>query len=204
MLADIPNPLRWFDESDPRHHQEHQKIEISNEELKAAVVPLNLVERAKSVVKSMLGKGRDLVMPGGTGRARGKSNAGSPATSAHSSSSTISQDARRSSIFGSEELFVTALRTSHGDSHGEHPLSKSVAASPEQEHPEKLAPRLNSTSDSSGRRKRMIHRPSPPHRAMTITSNTPSMRTVTQSDYQRGVVSRSPPPPPSPGLPGTP
>lgn len=204
VLADIPNPLRWFDESDPRHHQEHQKIEISNEELKAAVVPLNLVERAKSVVKSMLGKGRDLVMPGGTGRARGKSNAGSPATSAHSSSSTISQDARRSSIFGSEELFVTALRTSHGDSHGEHPLSKSVAASPEQEHPEKLAPRLNGTSDSSGRRKRMIHRPSPPHRAMTITSNTPSMRTVTQSDYQRGVVSRSPPPPPSPGLPGTP
>ncbi|KAI5360068.1 Putative protein kinase [Septoria linicola] len=196
VLADIHNKPRWIEESDPGLQLEHGKIEISNEEMKTAVVPLNLLDRAKSALKSATDRVINIAT-GGT-RARGQSNAGSPAPSAHPSSSTISQDGRRHSLRGHEELF-TALKASQ---HGEHPLSKSVAASPEHEKFEKLVPRLNGSSDSSNRLTRTTSRPSPPHRAMTVASAAGSMRTVTQSDYRKSITEESPPP--SPGLPGTP
>ena len=195
VLAD--NQPRWLDDSDLEHQQQHSKIEISNEELKTAVVPLSFVERTKSVLKAGVENVKTLV----TGRGRGHSSASSPVPSAHSSSSTISQDARRSSILDNETIFTTALKASHG----EHPLSRSVAASPELEKFEKNVPRLNGNSDSSTRRTRTTQRPSPPHRANTIMSNTPSMRTVTQSDYQRSIAERSErSTPPSPALLGMP
>ncbi|KAF2210036.1 hypothetical protein CERZMDRAFT_60839, partial [Cercospora zeae-maydis SCOH1-5] len=196
VIADIHNKTRWFEESDPAHQLGHRKIEITNEELKTAVVPLNLLDRAKSVATKIGNTIADTIT--GRTRVRGQSNAGSPVPSAHSSSSTMSQDARRQSLRGHEEL-LTALKASQ---HGEHPLSKSVAASPEQEKFDKVIPRLNGSSDASNRLTRTTSRPSPPHRAMTVASAADSMRTVTESSYRRGITEESQPP--SPGLPGTP
>ncbi|KAM3420821.1 hypothetical protein BST61_g4065 [Cercospora zeina] len=196
VIADIHNKTRWFEESDPAHQLGHRKIEITNEELKTAVVPLNLLDRAKSVATKIGNTIADTIT--GRTRARGQSNAGSPVPSAHSSSSTMSQDARRQSLRGHEEL-LTALKASQ---HGEHPLSKSVAASPEQQKFDRTIPRLNGSSDASNRLTRTTSRPSPPHRAMTVASAADSMRTVTESSYRRGITEESQPP--SPGLPGTP
>ncbi|PPJ60415.1 hypothetical protein CBER1_11487 [Cercospora berteroae] len=196
VIADIHNKPRWFEESDPAHQLGHRKIEITNEELKTAVVPLNLLDRAKSAVTKIGTTIADTIT--GRTRARGQSNAGSPVSSAHSSSGTISQDARRQSLRGHEDL-LSALKASQ---HGEHPLSKSVAASPEQQKHDKIIPRLNGSSDASNRLTRTTSRPSPPHRAMTVASAADSMRTVTESSYRRGTKEESRPP--SPGLPGTP
>ncbi|KAK4610894.1 Serine/threonine-protein kinase ssp1 [Fulvia fulva] len=190
----------WLHESDPSRHAQGSKIEVSKEDVNTAVVPLNLVERVRSGFKKVLEKS-------GLTRARGHSNAGSskgdsPVASAHSSSSSMNQDARRQSFRGDEQIF-TALKASR---EVEHPLSKSVAASPELEKLEKdkyfdkLAPREN--GNGSHDLTRVPSRPSPPNRAMTVESAAGSMRTVTQSDYITN--GRKTSPPPSPGLPGTP
>lgn len=197
VLADIPNKMKWLDETDPSRHSQGKKIEVSKEELNTAVVPLNLVERMRSGVKKLT----DKVMGKSTTRARGNSTAssatkdGSAAPSPSSSSGSISKDARdarRQSMFGDESIF-TALKASREH---EHPLSHSVAASPEAERPEKY---FDSTSSVLSRKlSRTPSRPDPPQRAMTVASASGSMRTVKQSDYREET------PPPSPGLPSTP
>ncbi|EME38527.1 hypothetical protein DOTSEDRAFT_75897 [Dothistroma septosporum NZE10] len=195
------NKEEWLQNSDPSRHAEGSKIEVSKEDVNTAVVPLNLVERVRSGFKKVLEKS-------GLTRARGTSNAASgkgdsPVASAHSSSSSMNQDARRQSFRGDEQIF-TALKASRET---EHPLSKSVAASPELEKLEKdkycdkLAPRENSNA-SHDDLTRTRSRPDPPNRAVTVASAAGSMRTVTQSDYNTNGRKESPPP--SPGLPGTP
>ncbi|EME84457.1 uncharacterized protein MYCFIDRAFT_152681, partial [Pseudocercospora fijiensis CIRAD86] len=191
VLADLPDQHAWLEETDPTRQAE-KKIEISKDEINAAVVPLNLMERVKSVVKGVSTK-----LGLGTKRERSQSSAslpkdGSPGPSAHSSSSTISSDARRMSIRA--EQIVSALQSSHD----QHPLSKSVAASPDSDKASRRVARLNGHSDAGHRLSRVTSRPTP-HRAMTLNSATESMRTVTPSDFTRAES-----PPKSPGLPGTP
>ncbi|KAF2161612.1 hypothetical protein M409DRAFT_69692 [Zasmidium cellare ATCC 36951] len=199
VVADLSNTLQWLEETDPSRQSEGKKIEVSKEELNTAVVPLNLVERMRSGMKKILDRT-------GITRTRGQSNAGSakegsPAGSANSSSSTISQDARRQSMRGDESIY-NAL---HKYREGEHPLSKSLAATPENEKHEQRyfdkMPKVNGNEEASNDLSRTPSRPSPPHRAMTIHSAAGSMRTVTQSDYRKALAES---PPPSPGLPGTP
>lgn len=196
VLADLPNKMKWLDETDPSRHSQGKKIEVSKEELNTAVVPLNLVERMRSGVKKLT----DKVMGKSTTRARATSNAsashnGSAAPSPSSSSGSISKDARdarRQSMFGDESIF-TALKASRDH---EHPLSRSVAASPEMEKSGKY---FDSNADGLTRTlSRTSSRPDPPQRAMTVASASGSMRTVKQSDYRDAT------PPPSPGLPSTP
>ncbi|CZT20236.1 uncharacterized protein RCC_06093 [Ramularia collo-cygni] len=197
VLEDLPNKMKWLDETDPSRHSQGKKIEVSKEELNTAVVPLNLVERMRSGVKKLT----DKVMGKSTTRARGNSSASSAAKdssaapSPSSSSGSISKDARdarRQSMFGDESIF-TALKASREH---EHPLAKSLAASPETETSGK---NFDTTTTTLTRTlSRTSFRPDPPKRAMTVASASGSMRTVKQSDY------RDETPPPSPGLPSTP
>lgn len=203
VLEDVSNKVKWLDETDPSRHSQGKKIEVSKEELNTAVVPLNLVERMRSGVKKLT----DKVMGKTTTRARGNSSAsapkdGSAAPSPSSSSGSISKDiqnARRQSLFGDESIF-TALKASRGDH--EHPLSKSVAVSPEMEKVGKYFDHTtshpNGAYEEISNLSRTPSRPDPPQRAMTVASASGSMRTVKQSDY------RDETPPPSPGLPSTP
>jgi [calcium/calmodulin-dependent protein kinase] kinase len=196
VLADLPNKHKWLDETDPQR-QAQKKIEVSNEELNTAVVPLTMAERVKSIVK----KTGDVVKSL-TGRTRGLSNVGvtreaSPVHSTHSSSSTMSQDARRQSIRDLD--FYKALKASRD---GDHPLSNSVAASPLSETPDRSGSRLHGHGDPGNHLTRVPSRPTQYNRAMTIASTSGSMRTVTQSDYYQHTAQGSPPP--SPGLPGAP
>lgn len=211
VTSDLPNKISWLEETDPNRQSDGKKIEVSNEDVNTAVVPLQWVERVRSGIKRVgerLGFGSVL-----QGRSRSGSSAGvhgshSGPTSASSSSSTISQDARRQSLRGDESIF-SALKASR---EGEHPLSRSVTASPETERhghsgffdseasrPDSVAAVINQNHASSP------VRPSPPERSKTVTSTSGSVKTVKQSDLQR-VLSRDSrdSPPPSPGLPGTP
>ncbi|KAK4496554.1 hypothetical protein PRZ48_012534 [Zasmidium cellare] len=199
VVEDLSNKVQWLEETDPSRQSEGKKIEVSKEELNTAVVPLNLVERMRSGMKKILDRT-------GITRTRGQSNAGnakegSPAGSANSSSSTISQDARRQSMRGDESIY-NAL---HKSREGEHPLSKSLAATPENErHDQRYFDKMskvNGSEETGNDLSRTPSRPSPPHRAMTIHSAAGSMRTVTQSDYRKALAES---PPPSPGLPSTP
>lgn len=205
VVADLPNKLKWLEETDPNRQSQGKKIEVSNEDVNTAVVPLQWVDRVRSGIKRV-GERLGFGSSSRSGRGRSGSSAGaapgqSAPASANSSSSTISQDARRQSLRGDESIF-SALKASR---EGEHPLSKSVAATPESEKQsagffDSRVPRPESTAPTVDRPSPV--RPSPPERSKTVTSTAGSMRTIKQSDLRGHLREESPPP--SPGLPGTP
>lgn len=125
-IADIS---AWMDQTDPSVQSQGKKIEVSTQEVQEAVVGLKFVELIRTGMKGIrqMVRGRD-------SRRRGHSNAKtsdshtstSPSTS--KASTTGSHEGRRSSLRGDEQIY-SALRASREGS--EHPLSQSVAASPE-------------------------------------------------------------------------
>lgn len=207
IVVDLPNKIKWLEETEAGRQSQGKKIEISNEDVKQAVVPLQFLDRVRSGIKKV---GERLGLTSKTGRDRAPSNAGpgstgstanSPAPSAASSSSTLNQDHRRQSLRGDEQIF-SALTASR---QGEHPLSRSLAASPETEHGEKpfddATIGFDTATEKDGHQlSPTLSRPKLAERSQTLMSTAGSIRTLKQSDIGRGRES----PPPSPGLPGTP
>ena len=143
VLRDLGvEPVKWLDETDPSRQMQGQRIAISKEDVDVAVVPFNgffdrVRDTVRKVVTGALGINRSNSR---VKRDRGKSNVGqkekdkdNQSPSAGSSSSTISQDAkrqqegRRPSLKPDESIYI-ALRSSREP---DHPLSQSVTASPE-------------------------------------------------------------------------
>ncbi|KAI1118049.1 kinase-like protein [Nemania sp. NC0429] len=132
VVADINMPVnQWVDETDPSRRFSGRKIEVDEKEIKRAVVPLTLMERARSVVKKAVSK----VMHGGRteklenqsqSRRRATSSVASSAGEVPPSASTFPylREMRRKSI-RPDDYFAT-LRES------EHPLSQSVSATPQE------------------------------------------------------------------------
>ncbi|KAK5171058.1 uncharacterized protein LTR77_004202 [Saxophila tyrrhenica] len=216
VVADLPDKIAWLDETDPSRQSQGKKIEVSKEDVNAAVVPLQFLDRVRSGIKKVSER---LGFSSGTGPkhpSRGRAQSGvaagpggvSPAPSNTSSSTLATKDGRRQSLRGGDEsnsTILTALKTSREG--GEHPLSRSVAASPEIDkhdpyfddsavRPESALGNLEDVEPTS------IPRPGPPERASTIMATGSSMRTLRQSDFRKSRGEESPPP--SPGLPGTP
>lgn len=201
VLQDIPNKELWLDETDPSRQAQGKKIQVSNQELNDAVVPVKLVERIRSGVKKTIGG----LMSGLSGRASSATRPSAPSASGSnvpspsSSSSTISQDARkearRHSLRGDESIF-SALKASR---EGEHPLAQSVTVSPV------LTPReiVSSASTPNGAPCRRdntsqpsdFSRPSAPERSRSVMSTTTSARTIRQSDCLSSSKTGSPPSP---------
>ena len=206
VVADVQDKIAWLEETDPSKQSQGKKIEVSKEDVNAAVVPLFL-DRVRSGIKKV---GEKLGFGGSgrsTGRGRAHSNVapgteGSPAHSNASSSPQPGQDGRRTSLRGDESI-VTALKASR---EGDHPLSRSVAASPELEKTgsmERSSIRSDSALEGVDQLEHpMPYQPSPPERASTVMATGGSMRTVRQSDFRRSRHEESPPP--SPGLLETP
>lgn len=193
VLSGIPNSNSWFEETDPGKSSQGRKIEISNEDLDKAVVPIGWVDRVRSTVK----KGADFVTKSFTrssgSRRRAQSSVNNqdapPNMSATSSSSTISQDGRRGSLVPAHLL--EAIRTSREP---EHPLSHSVTASPEARERSKYFDTPNSRTASPAQIADS-QRPPLPDRAIS------SVQTIRHSDLLQG---RSGSPRLPPALPGTP
>ncbi|KAK5110769.1 hypothetical protein LTR62_005646 [Meristemomyces frigidus] len=215
VLADLQNKAGWLEETDPGRQSKGKKIEVSNEDVKTAVIPLQFLDRVRSGIKKVtdrlgLSSASSSSKPPSRGRAQSSVGNGSdasplnsPVGSATSSSTTLNHDGRRSSLRGDEGSILPALKASR---QGEHPLSRSVAASPEHDRtayfldaqieetdfadtPQNLTPQVSPP------------RPNMPERSKTIMSTATSVKTIRQADMTRG---RRASPPPSPGLPGTP
>jgi len=201
LIADLADPEQWLKETDISHSTEGKKIEISNEDVNAAVVPLQFLDRVRSGIKKV---GERLGFGGtksSSARGRSQSNvaAGSGPSSAASSSTNVHHEGRRQSLRGDESI-VPALKASRET--GDHPLSRSLAASPELEKHDKFFPRPESAMATHKQDETTPGRPSIPERANTVMATGGSMRTLRQSDFRGSHGEDSPPP--SPGLPGTP
>ncbi|KAJ9642416.1 hypothetical protein H2199_004797 [Coniosporium tulheliwenetii] len=178
LLADL-DARAWLESTSVDRREHGRRIEVSKEDVDKAVVPLNLIERMLSGTRSgirrlggALGLGK-----GDKSRKRAQSSATNTDTgppSAASSSSTISQDARRPSLKVDEQLF-SALKASRAE--GEHPLSQSVTASPEpKEHSQFF---LEPSSQPSSR-------PETPN-----DSSEKASRTAGPTDRQRPMMERA-------------
>jgi serine/threonine protein kinase len=193
VLSGISNSNSWVEETDPGRSSHGRKIEISNEDLDKAVVPIGWVDRVRSTVK----KGADFVTKSFTRSAGSRRRAQSsvanqdtpPSMSANSSSSTISQDGRRGSLVPAHLL--EAIRTSREP---EHPLSHSVTASPEARERSRYFDSPNSRTGSPAQLAESS-RPPLPDRAIS------SAHTIRHSDL---IYSQSASPGLPPALPGTP
>jgi serine/threonine protein kinase len=193
VLSGISNSNSWVEETDPGRSSHGRKIEISNEDLDKAVVPIGWVDRVRSTVK----KGADFVTKSfarsSGSRRRAQSSVANqdapPSISANSSSSTISQDGRRGSLVPAHLL--EAIRTSR---EAEHPLSHSVTASPEARERSRY---FDSPNSRVGSPALLAESPRPllPDRAIS------SVHTIRPSDL---IHSQTASPGFPPALPGTP
>ncbi|KAI0202640.1 kinase-like protein [Astrocystis sublimbata] len=138
VVADITIPVnQWIDETDPSRRLSGRKIEVDEKEITRAVVPLTLIERARSAVRKTISK---VIHGGRTERSDGNSQTRRRAASSVASSAgdatpasafPFSRDFRRKSI-RPDDYFTTVRE-------GEHPLSQSVSATP-QESPTEDSP----------------------------------------------------------------
>lgn len=56
VVQGIPNPLGWIDDTDPARPSSGRRIQVDEREMSSAVVPLTLLERARSVVRKAVTK----------------------------------------------------------------------------------------------------------------------------------------------------
>lgn len=129
VVADINMPvIQWIDETDPSRRFSGRKIEVDERDITRAVVPLTLLERARSAVKKAVGK----VIHGRTDKSEGQGSTRRRAASSVASSAGDMppigttfphlRDMRRRSI-RPEDYFATVRES-------DHPLSQSVTATP--------------------------------------------------------------------------
>lgn len=134
VLRDISDPKAWVEETDPAYQSKGKKIEVSNDEVTKAVTKMPFIERVRSNVAkwggSIFSRTRE-----SRKRATSSATSGGEHTGSSSSSSGMGfgkellREFRRASLKGDEEM---GFRTSRTSKEGEHPLSQSVLASPEQ------------------------------------------------------------------------
>ena len=148
VLHGLPNPRTWVEETDPSYQSKGKRIEVSNEEVTSAVSKVPFIQRVRSNVAKwsnyLTGRSKDK-----DNRKRTPSLAPSVESSSTSSSTAFGKylgDGRRASLRGDEDF----SRSSRFTRDGEHPLSRSVAASPvgRDEQTSYFAP--DPVSDSTG------------------------------------------------------
>ncbi|KAG8160130.1 hypothetical protein KVR01_009666 [Diaporthe batatas] len=142
VLSNLPNIMGWIDDTDPQRQTQGTKIKVNEKEVDDAVVPLTLLERARSTLKKTLTKltSRSVERAEGASRRRATSSAASSAgdSPAHTPITNHIRDSRRKSLRGDGDYFATIRDHSH--THSEHPLTYSVTASPEEDPPLETEP----------------------------------------------------------------
>jgi len=191
LLRGLPSPVAWLDQTDPSNQTQGRRIHVTKEDVADAVVPLNVVERLKSVGRRVAGALGIVSGRSSSSRKRAKSTAANDGgfSSTASSSSTISQDGRRPSRV--DESIYKALQASREN---EHPLSQSVTASPDvTERPRFfLGPSSRASSPGDDQQEDFDRRSTPagyerPTRLdRTKSSATSSIKTVKPTDTGAG------------------
>ncbi|EAQ86953.1 hypothetical protein CHGG_08206 [Chaetomium globosum CBS 148.51] len=143
--------MSWIDDTDPSRKASGKKIQVDEKDMARAVVPLSLMERARSVVKKAVGR---VMHPRGD-RTESVSSRRRAASSAASSAGDITnlitphlRDTRRRSL-RPDDYFSTPPQQTGG-----HPLTHSVLASPVTGSPPVSSPlHQSSSANSRGPRK---------------------------------------------------
>lgn len=135
ILADMPNQIGWIDDTDPFRQTDGRKIQLTDKDVHDAVVPLTLLERARSTFKKTIGKwtqSRSTDRTEGVSRGRATSSAASSVgdSPAHTPVTPFLRDFRRKSLRGDSDYFAPVKEYSHQPS--DHPLTYSVTASPDE------------------------------------------------------------------------
>ncbi|KAL9605008.1 MAG: hypothetical protein Q9219_000196 [cf. Caloplaca sp. 3 TL-2023] len=175
VLRGIQNQPAWIDETDPNLQSEGRKIEISTQDVQEAVVPVTIVDRIKSGIGAVRRMGSALR---GRNRKRAESDIKeleNSETRRQPKANLEGPESRRTSLRGDEQIF-TALRASRENS--EHPLSHSVAASPELKTDEDYFDDASALMMASNRSSPRSKRPSLPDRSVSSVSTAESMRTI--------------------------
>jgi serine/threonine protein kinase len=136
VIRGIDNILGWIDDSDPSRKTGGRRIQVDNRELEAAVVPISILDRARSMVKKGISKiistTRSETRSEGS-RRRAVSSATSSGTEnlPQSPLTPMLRDSRRASLRGDESYFASVgdLNERHREPY-EHPLAQSQTASP--------------------------------------------------------------------------
>lgn len=124
----LGNVISWLDDTDPSRKMSGRRIQVDDKEVAHAVVPLTLLERARSAVKKAVGK---VMHPRGeraesvSSRRRATSSAASSAGDSPVSglNTPYPRDTRRKSI-RPDDYFTSFSQSS------EHPLTQHITASP--------------------------------------------------------------------------
>ncbi|KAL2184838.1 kinase-like protein [Thermothelomyces heterothallicus CBS 203.75] len=138
--------MSWIDDTDPSRRASGKRIQVDEKDMARAVVPLSLMERARSVVKKAVGK---VMHPRGdrtdsaSSRRRATSSAASSAGDITGLITPHLRDSRRKSL-RPDDYF-----SSPSQQPGGHPLTHSVLASPETGSPPVPSP-LNQASPAGG------------------------------------------------------
>ncbi|KAL8778436.1 MAG: hypothetical protein Q9213_007415 [Squamulea squamosa] len=177
VLRGIQNQPAWIDETDPDLQSEGRKIEISNQDVQGAVIPLlnRMVKGVTGGVKRMGSAIR------GRNRKRAESDLKETESVGPSRSSKANPEipeGRRASLRGDEHIF-TALRASR--EHSEHPLTRSVTASPDLKTDEDYFDDANTPLMANIRSSPHSKRPSLSDRSISAVSTSESTRTVRAS-----------------------
>ena len=174
VLRGIKDHTAWIDETDPSLQSQGKKIEVSSQEVDDAVVGLTLFGRVKSSIRRL-----GSVVRGRDSRKRAGSNAkGSEGSTALSPKVTESTKEGRSGSLRADEQISSALRASRETS--EHPLSQSVAASPEIMEDGSYFDKTRAIVTDAVLHSPSLYtkRPSPPERAISTAE---SMKTIRAS-----------------------
>ena len=133
VLHGIKDPSEWIDATDPSLQSHGKKIEISTEDVEQALSGLTIVDRLLSNFSqgirrfgSVVGRSKENREHRNRGDSKVKESDSPPSSVLHDTA--LSQEGRRSSLIGDEQIFH-ALRASREGY--EHPLAHSVSASPE-------------------------------------------------------------------------
>ena len=165
VLRGITDQSAWVDETDPSVQSEGKKIEVSTQEVQEAVVGVTIVDRIKSGIRRL-----NSVVRGRDARKRGNSNV---KALDNKNGSPSSQDGRRSSLSGGEQIY-SALRASREGS--EHPLSQSVAVSPEMKSGPSYFDNVRGSTAMTPNEDRLSDRPSFLERTLSNAESTKTIR----------------------------
>ncbi|KAK1761270.1 Serine/threonine-protein kinase ssp1 [Echria macrotheca] len=125
----IEDVIAWLDDSDPSRHAHGRKIQVDDREVARAVVPLTFLEKAQSAVKKAVRKvihrdRADSVSVSSRKRAPSSAASSGGDSPLNGSSTPNLRDARRKSI-RPDDYFSSLSQPA-----SEHPLTRSVVASP--------------------------------------------------------------------------
>ncbi|TVY62904.1 Serine/threonine-protein kinase [Lachnellula suecica] len=135
VIRDIDNIIGWLDDTDPSRKTAGKRIQVDNQELERAVVPITFLERARSALKKtvnkVIGVTRSDTRSEGSRRRAVSSATSSGTENLHSPITPMMRESRRSSLRGDESYFAPVSELPGHREPYEHPLAQSLTASPD-------------------------------------------------------------------------